>query len=74
VQANLANVFVFLTIFVLPMSGCRCHSCPSPVKSVVAAFFLPSLAVAIHMGFDGCGLGKLLPFLVCRKPPRQSHP
>jgi hypothetical protein len=24
--------------------------------------FLPSLVVAIHMGFDGCGLGKLLPF------------
>ena len=35
--------------------------------------FLPSLAVAIHIGFHGCGLGKLLPFPICRKPPRRSH-
>ena len=35
--------------------------------------FLPSLAVAIPMGFDGRGLGKLLPFPVCCKPPRRSH-
>jgi hypothetical protein len=40
-------VFVRTTVVVVTVSGCRCHSCVSPVTSVVAA--------VVVFGFFGLG-------------------
>jgi hypothetical protein len=52
-QADLADVFVVPPVFVMPVLGCRRHSCPSPpVRSVAVG----GDAFAFFSGGDLYGL------------------
>jgi hypothetical protein len=74
-----AELILQLCLFFILSLSCSCQAAIVTLVPLLLnlllqpLLFLPSLAVVIHMGFNGCGLGKLLPFPVCCKLPWQSH-